>query len=68
MELLEIARIEVEITPDSSRYRASDRPRVVGRNDKLSAHTGWKPRFAVRDGLLNALRYWQQEVREEALE
>jgi GDP-4-dehydro-6-deoxy-D-mannose reductase len=53
-ELIELANVEVKLEVDAARLRPSDIPVMVGDSTKLRA-LGWRPRFTVRDALVEAL-------------
>jgi GDP-4-dehydro-6-deoxy-D-mannose reductase len=52
----------VEVVQDPARMRPSDTPRVVGSRAKLTADTGWAPRFSFDETLDALLEFWRQEV------
>jgi GDP-4-dehydro-6-deoxy-D-mannose reductase len=53
-ELVELAKVSVDVKVDPSKLRAADIPRLVGSAAKLRA-LGWEPRLTVRDALQDLL-------------
>jgi len=43
-------------------YRAGDPMFVVADNRRLRGHTGWVPRYDLRDGLADTIEWWRQHA------
>jgi len=54
--------VEVEIDPE--RYRPADVPIIYGSAEKLTADTGWTPRFSIDDTIRDVLDEWRERVRQ----
>lgn len=59
--LIELAEIDVQVVHDQALYRVADEPLLLGDNTKLTA-LGWKPKYSIRDTLLNVLEDWYERV------
>ena len=57
-KLIAISAHQVEVRPDPSRMRLSDKPFLVGDNSKLR-ELGWEPTIPLEDTLTNILNYWR---------
>lgn len=61
--LLSHSRVKkIKITPDPKRMRPSDVPILLGDNSKFVKATGWKPKIAFEQTLLDTLNYWRARV------
>jgi GDP-4-dehydro-6-deoxy-D-mannose reductase len=64
-DLLEIL-ISYSIVPNittrlnKNKLRPIDREIIYGNNDKLVSHTGWEPRYNIRQSLLDTLNWWRE--------
>lgn len=54
---------EIEINYDSSRFRKSDIPVVLGKNQSVVGLTGWNPSVSIKSMLLDVLGYWRAVVK-----
>jgi len=52
--------IAVEV--DSSRFRPSDNPLLLGDGSRIAAETGWSPEIPIERTLQDLLDYWRREV------
>lgn len=59
-KLISMAKTGVKVVQDPARMRPSDTPVVCGNHDKLTAHTGWMPKYSIDDILKDALNYWRE--------
>lgn len=59
--LLDIAKVSIDIEKDTSRMRPSDVPILIGDSSKLNEATGWKPSIKFSKTLGDLLNYWRQE-------
>ena len=50
---------EIKIRRDPERQRPNDVPVIYGNHDKLTAHTGWTPKYDMDDILKDVLAYWR---------
>jgi GDP-4-dehydro-6-deoxy-D-mannose reductase len=57
--LLSFARVHVRVDVDPERLRPSDNPIIVGRHDRLTADTGWRPEIPIEQTLSDLLDYWR---------
>lgn len=62
-ELAELAGVEISLRTDPARQRKVEQRRACGSADKLQHDTGWQPRIAWRQSLLDTLRYWEQTLK-----
>jgi GDP-mannose 4,6-dehydratase len=53
---------DIEVVTDDDRLRPIDADLQVPDTTKFSKHTGWKPRFAFKDTMLDLLNYWRDRV------
>jgi GDP-4-dehydro-6-deoxy-D-mannose reductase len=60
--LVALAGLEIEIRVDPERLRPADVPALVGDPSRLKAATGWEPRIALDQTLLDLLQYWRERV------
>jgi len=58
-KLLKIANVDAEIVVDPARLRPSEQKRVMGSHDKITSHTGWKPRIPLDESLFKILNDWE---------
>ena len=63
--LLSHARVEFRVIPDPERFRPVDMPVMVGTAEKLQSQTDWKPRYELRETLLDLLNYWRDRLKTE---
>ncbi len=55
IEMLALAGVEAELVQDSSRFRVNEQTRMVASSEKLHAHTGFTPKYAMKETLLAIL-------------
>ncbi len=60
-KLIAMAKTEIKVVQDPARMRPSDTPVVCGNHDKLTAHTGWQPKYGIDEILKDALTYWREQ-------
>lgn len=60
-ELIDLARVRVEVRVDPARVRPADT--LVGDPSRLAAETGWAPRRSLREILGEVLASWRAQVR-----
>lgn len=60
--LVKQAQVPVTIEIDTERLRPADVPLFVGSANKIQSETGWSPRFAFEESLLDTLNWWRQQV------
>jgi GDP-4-dehydro-6-deoxy-D-mannose reductase len=56
------ARVPVRVRADAGLGRTADVPRVVGSHERVTADTGWRPRFALSETLVTVLDDWRRRV------
>ena len=57
--LLSRARVAIGVTVDSSRYRPSDQPIVVGDPGRIRDEIGWTPEVPLERTLDDLIDYWR---------
>jgi len=62
--LLALARVRVEIRPQSSLVRETESPAIRASAAKLRQETGWAPRYSLDQALSSTLDYWRAVERE----
>lgn len=62
-DLAQLADVQLTLRPDPARQRKVEQRRACGSFDKLHHDTGWQPRRAWRQSLLDTLRYWEQTLK-----
>ena len=60
-KLISMAKTEIKVKQDPARMRPSDSPIICGNHDKLTAHTGWQPKYEIDKILTDALEYWRMK-------
>ena len=60
--MCELAVVSVELRADVARFRPSEQRRVRGCNDKLVAHTSWRPRYSLDQTLSDILSFWEKKL------
>jgi GDP-4-dehydro-6-deoxy-D-mannose reductase len=60
--LLKIARIDIKVEVDPTRFRPSDVELLVGSAEKFQKATGWKPEIPFDQTLEDLLNYWRGEI------
>jgi len=58
-------RVPVTVAQDPARMRPADTPLVLGDRSRLSADTGWSPRYPLDTTLADLVDYWRDEARRE---
>jgi GDP-4-dehydro-6-deoxy-D-mannose reductase len=61
--LLSHASKKFRILSDPGRFRPVDMPLMLGNAEKLQRETGWRPRYAISDTLLELLDYWRTKLK-----
>ena len=61
-KLINMAKTDINVRRDPLKMRPSDTPVVCGNHDKLTAHTGWQPKYSLDEMIQEALDYWRNEV------
>ncbi len=51
--------IEIEIKTNKQLIRPNDNAIIIGSNQKIFDHIGWKPEFTVDDSINEIIKYWQ---------
>ncbi len=59
---LEEAHCRIKIKKDLKRLRPDENPPIVGDPRKFFLKTGWKPKIAFKESLLDILNYWRAQV------
>lgn len=60
--LLGKANRPIEVSVDSTRFRPSDVPILLGSYEKFNQRTGWRPEIPLPDTLQDLLDYWRVRV------
>ena len=60
--LLSHSTRKFRVVVDPQRFRPVDVPLLVGSAEKLHNETGWSPRFALSETLLDLLDYWRRKL------
>jgi GDP-4-dehydro-6-deoxy-D-mannose reductase len=61
--LLDLSEHAIRVETDPDRYRPADVPVVYGSSEKLTADTGWTPKFSLDDTIRDVLNEWRERVR-----
>ena len=61
--LLSMSLKPIKVEQDPARMRPSDTPVIRGNHDKLTSHTGWKPKFEIEDILEDTLSFWRDQFK-----
>lgn len=61
--LIGLSSQPIEVRLDPSRLRPTDTPRLRGSHEKLTQHTGWRPKRDILATLQEVLTYWKEELR-----
>jgi GDP-4-dehydro-6-deoxy-D-mannose reductase len=61
-----VAPIEIEHVVDPDRVRANEVMDLRGDPSRLTAHTGWEPRIALRQTMAETIAWWEQELQDGA--
>jgi GDP-4-dehydro-6-deoxy-D-mannose reductase len=61
--LCDLARIDVKIEKDMSRFRPTEFRRMCGSYAKLEADTGWHPKIDIETSLLDILNDWESRLK-----
>jgi GDP-4-dehydro-6-deoxy-D-mannose reductase len=61
--LLSLASIKVRVFEDPKKFRPVDMPLLMGDPGKLRGETGWRPRFSIKETLLDLLNYWREKLK-----
>lgn len=60
--LIGSARVPVTVDTDPALLRPNDTPLVLGRHDRLTADTGWRPEFPIDRTMADVLDDWRQRT------
>ena len=60
--LLKLAKVEAAIEQDPTRLRPAEQRRVCASHERLSAHTGWQPKYELKQSLMDILEYWEKKI------
>jgi GDP-4-dehydro-6-deoxy-D-mannose reductase len=52
----------IEVQTDPGRLRPSDIPVLRGSAEKIQQATGWRPRIAFEQTLVDLLEYWRRRI------
>jgi GDP-4-dehydro-6-deoxy-D-mannose reductase len=58
--LISFSTTEINVDVDSSKYRPSDLPIMVGDNTKIKNEIGWEPEIDIHTTLTDLLDYWRK--------
>ncbi len=56
------SEVPIKIKTDPAKMRPSDTPVICGNHDKLTNHTGWRPKYKIEQALDDALDYWRKQI------
>ncbi|HET8977786.1 MAG TPA: GDP-mannose 4,6-dehydratase [Solirubrobacteraceae bacterium] len=57
-----VAPIEVDLVVDPARVRAHEVMDLRGDSSRLTTDTGWSPRIALRQTMLDTIAWWEQQL------
>jgi GDP-4-dehydro-6-deoxy-D-mannose reductase len=57
--MVSLSRVPVTIKVDTSRYRPSDNPVLLGDRGRIERELGWKPEIPLDRTLADLLDYWR---------
>jgi GDP-4-dehydro-6-deoxy-D-mannose reductase len=57
--LISLSNVEINVKIDSSKYRPSDLPVMLGDNTKIKNEIGWVPEIDIYTTLSDLLNYWR---------
>jgi len=63
--LVSLARVDVRVVTDPSRYRPNDTPVVLGNPARANRELGWTATIPVEQTAHDLLEYWRQQVRDQ---
>ncbi|KQC04924.1 MAG: hypothetical protein APR54_08600 [Candidatus Cloacimonas sp. SDB] len=52
----------IRIEQQENLIRPIDNPVIIGNNEKITDHTGWKPRIKIKESLEKIYEYWQIKI------
>lgn len=58
ISLSSIRNIEIKVV--KNKFRPIDVSSIYGDNSKLRLHTGWKPRYDIKESLKDTLKWWRE--------
>jgi GDP-4-dehydro-6-deoxy-D-mannose reductase len=61
--LISLARVEVEVAQDPSKYRPNDSPLLLGDPARVASELGWTARIPLEQTASDLLEYWRARVR-----
>lgn len=61
-EMTQLCGVAAPIITDSSRFRSSDQPILVGCNEKLKKETGWMCHIPIEQTLIELMNYWRNKL------
>lgn len=62
-QLVQLARLKIDVAIDQSRLRPSDTPRIVGDATRIRTDVGWMPEIPIARLLEDTLEWWRGQVR-----
>ncbi|MFC1513943.1 GDP-mannose 4,6-dehydratase [candidate division KSB1 bacterium] len=63
--LLDLSQVDIDIERDPERMRPSDKPVLIGDNNKIKRDTGWQPEIRIEKTLEELLNFWRLKVYNE---
>ena len=63
--LLEMSKVDIQVTLDSARLRPTEVPVVVSDCTKFRQRTGWRATISLRESLVDVLNYWRERTQED---
>ena len=61
--LINISGSDIRVKNDPAKMRPSDTHVVCGNHEKLTKHTGWKPKMKLEEILFDTLEYWRRQIK-----
>ncbi len=58
----EILELKLSVVTDHNLMRPDDIKKMIGSNEKIFSHTGWKPEISLRASLSDIIEYWKQQI------
>ena len=62
-QLVQLARLKIDVVVDRARLRPSDTPRIVGDASRIKNDVGWRPEIPMALLLRDTLDWWRSQVR-----
>lgn len=63
-QLVDQARVHVEIRPDPERMRPNDMPMLLGNPQRINQEVGWTPTIPIEQTMRDLLEYWRGRIRD----